>query len=145
MIFSIPIDDIHLEIFRYSSVRADQPSNTKRGGVLLYCKSFLPIKLIDVSYLNECMSFELRVAGKVCKFLSLYRSSGQYRDEFEAFLDNFDNMADKSPCLMVVIGDFNVKSNFWYANDGMHIEGSKIGILTSSFGFHQITMKQLIF
>ena len=66
---SVPIDDDNLEIPGCSSVRADYPSNPKRSGVLLYYKGFLPIKLIDVNYLNECISFELRVGGKVCKFL----------------------------------------------------------------------------
>ena len=83
---SIPIDDDKLQIPGYSSVRADHQSNTKRGGVLLCYKSFLPIKLIDVSYLNECISFELGIGGKVCNFLSLYRSPSQNKDEFETFL-----------------------------------------------------------
>ena len=139
---SISIDDDNLQIPGYSSVRADHPSNTKRGGVLLYYKSFLPIKLIDVNYLNECISFELRIGGKVCKFLTLYRSPSQNRDEFETFLDNlelnFDHMADKNPYLMVALGDFNAKSNSWYRNDSTDTEGSKIDILTSTFGFHQI-------
>ena len=39
---------------------------------------------------------------------------------------------------MVVLGDFNAKSNSWYANDKTNIEGSKIDILTDSFGFNQI-------
>ena len=34
--------------------------------------------------------------------------------------------------------DFNTKSNSWYRNDSTDIEGSKIDILTSTFGFHQI-------
>ena len=104
---SIPIDDDNLQIPGYSYVRADHPSNTKRGGVLLYYKSFLPIKLIDVNYLNECISFELRIGGKVCKFFTLYRSPSQNRDEFETFLDNlelnFDHMADKNSYLLVVL------------------------------------------
>ena len=112
---SISIDDDNLQIPGYSSVRADHPSNTKRGGVLLYNKSFLPIKLIDVNYLNECISFELRIGGKVCKFLNLYKSPSQNRDEFEKFLDNlelnFDHMADKNVFLMAALGDFNAKSN----------------------------------
>ena len=87
-------------------------------------------------------SFELRIGGKVCKILTLYRSPSQNRDEFETFLDNlelnFDHMADKNPYLMVVFGDFNAKSNSWYTNDSTDIEGSKIDILTSTFGFHQI-------
>ena len=76
---SIAIDDDNLQIPGYNSFRADHSSNTKLGGVMLYYKSFLPIKLIDVNYLNECISFELRIGGKVCKFLSLYRSPSQNR------------------------------------------------------------------
>ena len=139
---SISIDDDNLQIPGYSSVRAEDPSNTKQDGVLLYYNSFLPIKLIDVIYLNECISFELRIGGNVCKFLTLYRSSSQNRDEFETFLDNlelhFDHMTDKNPYLMVALGDFNAKSNSWYRNDSTDTEGSKIDILTSTFCFHQI-------
>ena len=70
---SFPIDDNNLQIPGYSSVRADHLSNTKRGGVLLYYKSFIQIKLINVIYLNEWVSFELRIGGNVYKFLTLYR------------------------------------------------------------------------
>ena len=47
-------------------------------------------------------------------------------------------MVDKNPYLMVVLDDFNAKSNSWYSNDSTDIEGSKIDSLTSTFGFHQI-------
>ena len=107
-----------------------------------YTKSFLPIKLIDVNYLNECLSFELWSGGKVCKFLSLYRSPSHNRDELKTFLDNlelnFDHTTDKSPYVMVFLWDFNAKSNSWCTNDSTDIEGSETDILTSSFGFHQI-------
>ena len=53
-------------------------------------------------------------------------------------------MAEKKLYMMVAIGDFNAKSNSWYANDNTNIEGSKIDILTVSFGFNQI-INQLIF
>ena len=39
---------------------------------------------------------------------------------------------------MVFLDDFNAKLNSWYTNDSTDIEGSKIDILTSSFGFHKI-------
>ena len=94
------------------------------------------MKLIDVKYLHECVNFELRIGGKICKFLSLYRSPSQNRDEFEKFLENLelnmDYMADKNPYMMVLFGDFNVKSNSWYANDNANIEGSKIDILAAT-------------
>ena len=40
--------------------------------------------------------------------------------------------------MMIVLGNFNSKSNSWYANDNTNIERSKIDILTSIFGFNQI-------
>ena len=49
---SISIDDDNLQICGYSSVRADHPSNTKRGGVLLYYKTFLPITLMSIIWMN---------------------------------------------------------------------------------------------
>ena len=92
--------------------------------------------------MNECISFELTIGGKVCKLLTLYKSPSQNRDEFEKFLDNlelnFDHMADKNPFLMVALGDLNTKSNSWYRNDSTDTEGSTIDILAPIFGFHQI-------
>ena len=109
---------------------------------MLCYKSFLPIKLIDANYLNECISFELRIAGKLCKFLSFYILPSQNSHEFETFLDslelNFDHMTDKNPYLMVFLGDFNAKLNSWCTNDNMDVERLKIDIFTSSFGFPQI-------
>ena len=57
---SVAADDNNLQIPGCSSVRADHPSNTKREGVQIYCKNFLPIKLINVKYLHESLTFELR-------------------------------------------------------------------------------------
>ena len=71
--------------------------SSKGRGVLIYYKGFLSIKLIDVKYLHESMNFQLRIGGKVCKFLSLYSSPSQNKDAFETFLENlelnFDHMA----------------------------------------------------
>ena len=79
------------------------------------------------------------------RFLTLCRSASQNRDEFDKFLDNLelsiDHMAEKKLYMMVAIGDFNAKSNSWYANDNTNIEGSKIDILTVSFAFNQIINK----
>ena len=65
------------------------------------------MKLIDFKYLNKCISFKFRIGGKVCTFLSLYRSLSQNREEFETFLDNlelhFDNTVNKNSYLVVLI------------------------------------------
>ena len=91
---SVPVDNDNPQIPGYSSVRADQG-----GVVLVYCKSYLSLKLMDVKYLLECISFNLRIRRNICKFLSLYRLPSQSRDESETFLLNLElsigHMADK--------------------------------------------------
>ena len=47
-------------------------------------------------------------------------------------------MTDKIPYTMAILGDFNEKLNSWYANNNANIKGSKIDILTASFGFNEI-------
>ena len=42
-------------------MRSDHPSNKKRGGVCIYYKSYFPLRIIDINYLNECVRFELMV------------------------------------------------------------------------------------
>ena len=63
-----PSYDKNLKIGRYNLVREDHPSNSKRGGVCVYYKSSLPFRVINVKYLQESISFELRIGGKCCKF-----------------------------------------------------------------------------
>ena len=67
-------DDSNLKIPGYNLVRFDHPSNKKRGGVCIYYKSYLPLRIIDINYLNECVRFELMVGDKLCNFITLYRS-----------------------------------------------------------------------
>ena len=61
---------------------------------------------------------------------------------FEDFADNFelnlDKIANKNPYLLVVLGDFNVKSLNWYKHDKITYEGSKIDAITSQFGLRQL-------
>ena len=109
-----PFDDDNLEISGYTLVRSDHPSNTKRGSACLYYKNNLPLRVVNIGYLNECLTHELKVGDKIYNFVVLYRSPSQSQDEFETFSDNFemnlDIMAQKNPFLMTVIRDFNTKS-----------------------------------
>ena len=101
----------------YNFARMDHPSNNKRGGVCLYYKCSLPLKVIDVSYLQECINFEVKIGDKTCNFVSLYRSPGQTKDEFENFIKNLElnleHIANKSPFLIVELGDFNARIQGW--------------------------------
>ena len=87
---TIPNDDDKLQIPGYTLIRSDHPSNAKRGGVCIYYKSFLPLRVINVGYLHECLSFDLQIGDKSCNFVALYRSPSQSQDDFETFADNFE-------------------------------------------------------
>ena len=69
-----PTDDDKLQIPGYTLIRSDHPSNTERGGVCMYYKSSLPLRVINIGYLHELLSFELQIGDKICNFVALYRS-----------------------------------------------------------------------
>ena len=79
-----------MEIPRYSLVRSDHPLNSKRGGVCIYYKKNLPLRIISVNYLSECINFEIMIGNKICNFITLYRSPSQNQDDFKACIDNFE-------------------------------------------------------
>ena len=139
---SISSDNDNLELLVYNLVRADNPTNIRRGRVYIYYHNSLPLKVIDIQLLNECINFEIRIGGKLCSFLCLYRSPSQTRDIFETFADNFelnlDSIINKNPFLIVALGDFNAKTTNWYKNDINSYEGLKIDTITSQFGLQQL-------
>ena len=134
-----------MEISGYNLIRSDRPSNNKRGGICIYYKHFLPLRIPDISnvrYLQECINFEMKIGDKVCNFISLYRSPSQTLDNFETFSKNFElnleNIVHRDPFLVVVIGDFNAKSSKWHCQDKSTFEGNVIDNITSQFGLYQV-------
>ena len=133
-------DDKNLQIPGYNIARVDYPSNTKRGGLCVYYKNSLSMKLVDIKYLQECINLELIIRGNLCSFIILYRSPSQTHD-FQTFMKNFElNLEEikKNPFLTVALGDFNAKSQTWCKNDKTSYKGSKLDILTCSHGLHQL-------
>ena len=63
--------------------------------------------------------------------VSLYRSPSQTRDEFDIFfLINFEQLISdivrKNPLLVLITGDFNVRSSNWWKNDLSTSEGTQV-------------------
>ena len=116
--------------------------NIKRGGVCIYYKISLPLKIKNIQYLQECINFEIKIKDKLCNFITLYRSPNQCQDDFESFINNFelnlDSFMTKNPFLTVILGDFNAKLSLWFNNDVTTCEGSKIDGVTSQSGLQQI-------
>ena len=55
----------------YNLVRCDHPTNSKRGRVCIYYKDSLPLKVIDIKYLHECITFLLIIGATLLRFTSL--------------------------------------------------------------------------
>ena len=139
------IDDEGLEISGYYLIRSDHPSNKKRGGICIYYKNFLPLKLTGVRLLDECIAFDLIISNKLCSFVALYRSPSQSQDDFATLSDNFEMTLDlvskKNPFLLVVLADFNAKRSQLHDKDSSTFKRISVENITWQFGLHQIINK----
>ena len=79
---SFPSDDDDLDISGYIMVRADHAANCKRGGVFIYYKNCLPLKVLDIRFLHESIAFNLQIGEKLRSFIFLCRSLYQSYDDF---------------------------------------------------------------
>ena len=108
----------------------------------MYFKTCLPVKVLDISFLSECINFELQVENKLCNFLIIYRSPSRSSDEFQEFMKNFElnleSVASKNPFMVSILGDLNAKSSNWYRGDISNLEGNEIDYLSCQFGLKQI-------
>ena len=113
---SVPLHNVNFEIQGYELVQSDHTSQYKMGGVCIYFTNSLLLKILNIHYLQESISFELQIGSKTCEIVSLYRCPSQTSDGFKKFTDNFeltlDTLADSNSHLIVVL-----KSKIWYIND----------------------------
>ena len=75
-------DDQNLEILGSCLLRADHPSNDKRGSVCIFYRATFSLRVSNISYLSECNTFEISIGNQVCRFIHLYRSPSQTQEEF---------------------------------------------------------------
>ena len=128
---SIPYDHDNLEIPGYNFIRIDQPPKNKRGGVCIYHKNTLPLKVLDIHILlQECINFKIKIENKLCNFIVLYRLPSQSWGTFKSFIDNLelniDAIAAENPHLIGILGDFNAKLSTWCRSDESTYQGSGI-------------------
>ena len=79
----------------------------------------------------------MKIGDKLCNFISLRRSPRQTLNEFEKFSENLERNLDRLfSFLVVVIGDFNVKSSNRYYHDKSSSEGNAVGTMTKQYELH---------
>ena len=85
----------NLKIEGYDIVRSDHISTSRRGGVFICYKQSFVFKILDTTYLEECIVFQVSVRNKLFHFISLYQSPSQTTDLFEHFADNLEFTLDE--------------------------------------------------
>ena len=83
------IPDNLIDIEGYKLIRANHPDNIKRGGVCIYYKESLPVRVISLPYFKGALLLEMSNNNKKVMVSVIYRSPSQTNDEFEAYLSNF--------------------------------------------------------
>ena len=98
--------------------------------------------MVNIGYLDECLSFELQIGNKIWNFVALYRYPSQSQDNSETFANNFEMMleflAQRNPLLLTATGDFNAKSSNWYNKDKTSFKSNTIENVTSQLGLHHV-------
>ena len=128
----------------YSFEHANHPSNRKHGGVGLFYKNSLPIKIRHDLSFEESIVVELKFGRKKIYFTVLYRSPSYNHTspEFQKFMVDFKNLHSKikaeNPLAMFFVGDFNGKCHNWWPDGEETIEGRVIEDMLSSLGLSQI-------
>ena len=139
---SILEEDQNFQLNGYQLIRADHPSNTKRGGVCIYHKESLVVRLVKLSSLSQRIVCEVFLQNCKGYIGIVYKSPSQDNIEFESFLSEFDELLSKTTSstslFTITLGDFNARSSTWRKEDETTTEGTHLEALTSLHNFGQL-------
>ena len=67
----------------YNLFRSNNPFTCKRGALCIFYRAILPLKILDISNLNECITFGVSVTNNIYRIIHLYRFRSQTQDIFQ--------------------------------------------------------------
>ena len=110
-----------------------------RGSICIFYKARLPLRVLNISNLNECINFE------VCLQNLLSHSSEQVikpnTTPFQIFRSNHelchDSLSSCNPFLTIIVGDFNAKSKQWCKIEKAVFQGSRLNFQHRSLVYHK--------
>ena len=85
-------DDKNLCLDGYKLIRTGHPKNIKQDGSCICYSETLPVKIIQLNYLLECLVCEINYDNNKIFIVTLYRSPSQSTDEFDKFLRGFEDV-----------------------------------------------------
>ena len=74
-----------------------------------------------MNILNECLDRELSFGNSRVCLVSIYRTPSQSSNQYDTFLLNSEQLLVEQ--LLLVTGDFNVRSSSWWSDDVDTVEG----------------------
>ena len=80
---SVLLDNRNLFIQGYSLIWADHPDDVKKGDVCLYFKEKLTLKVIDNSFIAQCIVCKITLQNQKGYVAVTYRSPSQSITEFD--------------------------------------------------------------
>ena len=143
---SIQSHDNRINIGGSNLIRSDHSSDSKKGGLCIYYKEYIPlVKGDDICTLDNHLVTEICSQNEKCFLTCIYRSSSKNHDEFQNFCAKFDTLLsyinDEFPIFSVVTGHFNARNSRWWKNDIINSAGLELDSLASSAGYTQIMDK----
>ena len=133
------------EMEDYTFIPANHPDNVTHGGVGLFHKNSLPVKVRGDLSFDESIVLELKFQRKRIFFTVLYRSPSFKHNspQFHQFISNFKNLHSsinaEKPYAMFFTGDFNGHSQLWWSDGDTNAEGREIEEL-----FNELNLTQII-
>ena len=128
----------------YTFVSANNPSNTRHGGVGLFYKNSLPVIVRNDLSFDESIVLDFNLGRKKLFFTVLYRSPSYNHSSpvFQHFLFNFENLylriKAENPFAIFFTGDFNAHSQFWWPGGDSTHEGTAIDDLFTKLALSQV-------
>ena len=122
----------------------NHPDNKRSGGVGIFYKDTLPLRIRSDLSFDECLVCELKFGRKKIFFTVFYRNpeNKDKSEGFENFLENFEqlhrNISKENPYASFFTGDINAHTQAWYPAGNTNAEGIRIDELFSNLNLTQI-------
>ena len=128
----------------YKFHSCNHPDGNRSGGVGIFYKESLPLKIREDLSFSESIVCELIFGHKHIFFTVLYRNpmNKANSDEFNTFIESLENLNAKiknlKPYAMFFTGDFNAHSHTWYPEGDTNPEGVALDNLFTDLNLTQI-------
>ena len=125
-------------------IPSNHPNGNRRGGVGIFYKENLPLKIRKDRSFSECLVSEVLIGKRKVFYLVCYRSPSMkaYTTEFENYLAGFENLftniSKNKPYACFIAGGFNAHSLSWWPNGVTNTECLALDNLLTTLDLSQL-------